>query len=319
MPREAALDCQVHWQPAPASLNGRRAGAGVETMSSRLTIRTMAPAGASQDLLARLLSSILRARFGCDAAVENAPGQDGQVAARLTRSEPADGRHLLLTGSATLTFYPALGGAGYEESDFEPLLGVGRYNFVVVTASTQPWKTLNEVFDAVRGAGRTLRYAGSGQTDFLLVRAMAAAVGLGVEFLQLNGPALLEAVLGGEADIGLGTGTHQLLLEEGRLRVVARLHPRDQPGAGTPDPHDFGVDAALNMFVLISTPKGAPAAAKTQLIARLAEAAETPETRELLVRRLAMLPDVLRGAELTAAIEEQKRDFARLQPAAVVP
>lgn len=297
------MPTQVPTSPA-APLDGDNAA---------VTVRTMAPLGASQDLLLRMFATMLKDRFGTIVVVENKPGRDGVVAAQITRTEAADGRHLLMSGSATLTFYPHVEDVGYVEADFEPLLGVGRYNFVVVTRVDSRWATLHDLFIDARAAGRTIRYAGSGRPDFLLVQTMATRTGAAVEFLQLNGPALLDAVLSGAADIGLGTGTHQTLLDEGRLRITARLHPRANPGNGTPCPMDFGIDATLDTFIVFAAPRDVDPDRKLEIVSMLRQVAEQPETTAFLRERLAMLPIVLAGEELAVALRNQRRDFARLQ------
>jgi tripartite-type tricarboxylate transporter receptor subunit TctC len=279
-----------------------------------LTARTMAPLGASQDLFLRALQPILLERFGMRLVIDNASGQDGIRAARLAKQDPADGRHLLVTSSSTLSFYPLIEGTGFDEADFEPLLGVGRYNFVVITASRQPWADLHAVFDDVRAQGRPVRYAGTGQPDLLLVSAMAKRAGVPIEFLPLNGPALLDAVVSGDADIGLGTGTHQPLLQDGRVRVVAQLHPRAETHAGAaPSPKDFGLGAVLDNFILISAPAGLAPPRKAELVDQLAQAIGTSAITEVLTRRLLMLPGLMQGAEVEAALAAQRRDFALLR------
>ncbi|HYY83871.1 MAG TPA: hypothetical protein VE686_05140, partial [Beijerinckiaceae bacterium] len=127
-----------------------------------------------------------------------------------------------------------------------------------------------------------------------------------------NGPALLEAVTSGEADVGLGTGTHQPLLADGRVRVVAQLHPRAKAGSG-PTPQDFGVVATLDNFILISAPKGVAPDARARLVARLAEAVAAAPIETLLTERLLMEPGLLQGEELAAAMAAQKQAFATLR------
>jgi tripartite-type tricarboxylate transporter receptor subunit TctC len=46
-----------------------------------LTVRTMAPPGASQDLFLRVLQPVLEQRFGRRMLVDNLPGDDGVRAA----------------------------------------------------------------------------------------------------------------------------------------------------------------------------------------------------------------------------------------------
>jgi len=277
-----------------------------------LTARTMAPLGASQDLFLRALQPILAERFGVALEIDNASGQDGVVAARRVKADPPDGRHVLVTTPATLTFYPERGDAGFEATDFDPLLGVGRYNFVVITGAGQPWADLHGALAHVRAQGRPLRHAGTGQPDLLMVSAMARSAGVEVELLARNGPALLEAVTSGEADVGLGTGTHQPLLADGRVRVVAQLHPRAKAGGG-PTPQDFGVGATLDNFILISAPKGVAPDTRARLVARLAEAAAAAPIQTLLTERLLMEPGLLQGEELAAAMAAQKQAFATLR------
>jgi tripartite-type tricarboxylate transporter receptor subunit TctC len=277
-----------------------------------ITARTMAPLGASQDLFLRALQPVLAERFGLGLTVDNASGQDGIVAARRVRADPPDGRHLLVTTPATLTFYPQTGDAGFEPGDFDPLLGVGRYNFVLITAARQPWADLHGALAQVRREGRPLRHAGTGQPDLLMVAAMARSAGVDVELLPRNGPALLEAVTSGEADVGLGTGTHQPLLADGRVRVVAQLHPRAQAGGG-PTPREFGVDATLDNFILISAPKGLAPEVRARLVAQLAEAVAAPAIETLLTQRLLMVPGLLEGDDLVRAMAAQTRTFAALR------
>ena len=284
------------------------------TSEHELIVRTMAPVGASQDLFLRILQPVFAERFGTQLVVQNVPGGDGVLAAQAARVDPPDGRHLLVTSASTMSFYPAAGGAGFEETDFDTLLGIGRYSFVLITAATQPWSDLGEAFDAIREQGRRLRYAGTGQPDTLLVRAMARRSGVSVEHLALNGPALLEAVLAGEADIGLGTGTHQPLLADGRVREVAQLHPRARTGAGAPPtPRSFGVDATLDNFILVSAPRGIAASARARLIEQWTEAVATPQAQAMVTERLLMAPGLLQGVELSAILATQRDAFAQLR------
>jgi tripartite-type tricarboxylate transporter receptor subunit TctC len=284
-------------------------------MDRELIARTMAPPGASQDLFLRALEPIFTERFaGTRLVVANAPGEDGVVAARRAKTDPPDGCHILVTSATTMSFYPAAGGAGFEVDDFELLLGIGQYSFVLITAGDQPWSDLHEVFDRVRAQGRALRHAGTGQPDFLLVAAMGRRAGLDVEFTQLNGPALIDAVVSKAADIGLGTGTHQPLLAEGRVRVVAQLHPRADRGPGAaPTPKNFGVDATLDNFILVSAPKGLNPADGDRLVRQFTEAVGTPDIATLLAKRLLMAPGLLQGAELRATIAAQSEVFGALR------
>jgi tripartite-type tricarboxylate transporter receptor subunit TctC len=279
-----------------------------------MVMRTMAPPGASQDLLLRALQPIYEARFGAPIDVVNSPGRDGVAAALLALADAADGRHLLVTTGSTLTYYPDNGPVGFTLDDFEPLLGVGRYNFVFITGADRPWPDMRALLDRVRRDGRALRYVGSGEPDSGLAAAIAKHAGVAIEIAYKNGPALLDAVLSGEADLGLGTGTHQALLAAGRLRVLVQLHPRADRGTGAaPMPRDLGIDAVLDNFILISTRRGMPAGRRDRLIDRLSEALAESAITTLLAQRLLMSPALLRGAELADALATQRQSFETLR------
>src|SRR5215203_4689323 len=96
-----------------------------EALDREITARTMAPRGASQDLFLRALQPVFAARFRTRIIVDNVPGGDGLRAAQAAKNDPPDGRHLLVTSASTMSFYPAAGGAGFKEADFDMLLGVG--------------------------------------------------------------------------------------------------------------------------------------------------------------------------------------------------
>src|SRR5690606_34776272 len=59
------------------------------------------PAGATSDLLSRLLAEHLRASLGRPVIVENKPGAGGQIANEVVKGAAPDGATLLMTPVAT--------------------------------------------------------------------------------------------------------------------------------------------------------------------------------------------------------------------------
>ncbi|MGH7002531.1 MAG: tripartite tricarboxylate transporter substrate-binding protein [Alphaproteobacteria bacterium] len=280
-----------------------------------ITVRTMAPKGATQDLLLLHMREIMAAE-GADLIVVNSSGRDGIDAAALALRDPPDGRHFLMTSAYAVNYYPAFSDVGYRREDFAPVLGVGAYNFVHVTAAANPWCDLGEVLRAVRAEGRALRFAGVGEVDLLLMKALAARAGVGVEFKQTGGPPLLAAVLAREVDVGLGTGTHQPLLKEGKVRVMTQLHPRAVRGNGAPPtPRDLGVDVVQENFAMLSIRRDADPAAAAESLAELARVLRAPSAEALIADRLLMVPGLLEGAALDAALAAQREVFVKLRAA----
>jgi tripartite-type tricarboxylate transporter receptor subunit TctC len=153
-----------------------------------------------------------------------------------------------------------------------------------------------------------------GEVDFLMMKALAKTAGVAVEFKQTGGPALLAAVVAREADIGVGTGTHEPLLREGKVRVVAQLHARARRRPGElPTPGDFGLDLVQENFALLSTRRDADAKNQAESLAQVFAALREPDTSALIAERLLMVPGLLEGSALAAALAQQRDFFTRLR------
>lgn len=283
-----------------------------------ITIRTMAPVGATQDQLLQRMRAIMAAE-GSTLAVVNSPGRDGIEAAKLALRDPADGRHFLMSSAYSVNYYPAYGDVGYRREDFAPVLGVGAYNFVHVTAAENPWRDLGAALAAIKAEGRALRFAGVGEVDLLVMQALAKPHGVAVEFKQTGGPPLLAAVLAREVDVGVGTGTHEPLLRQGKVRVLAQLHPRATRGNGAaPTPRDLGVDVVQDNFAMLWARRDADSDAIDVSVRRLVAVLNRPEIETMIRDGLLMVPGLLRGAALEKALAAQRDSFAALRRAAGV-
>lgn len=272
----------------------------------------MAPPGATQDLLLVAMVPVMRELAGIDLAIDNANGEDGVRAARLVAADPADGAHLGMTHGFTLSWYPQVGDVGFAPDALEPLVGIGGYNWVLIAAAGGP-ATIDAALDRCLAEGRPLRYVGVGEVDRMMVSAIARRRGVAVEFTGANGPALLERLTSGLADVGMGTGTHQPLLANGTVRELVRLHPRDVGTPGIPNLPALGIDVHVDNFVVIFAPRGLPAATKAELVEKLRRTAADPRVAGLVTGRLMMSPGFVAGAELAAALDAQRQGLARLR------
>ena len=72
--------------------------------------------GGPLDLVSRLVSEKLGARFGQSFVVENKPGANGAIGVQSVLASPPDGYTLLLHGSAGVTIYQAV----MKQPAFEP-------------------------------------------------------------------------------------------------------------------------------------------------------------------------------------------------------
>lgn len=283
-----------------------------------ITIRTMAPLGATQDQLLQRMRAIM-AGEGSTLNVINSPGRDGIEAAKLSLRDPADGRHFLMSSAYSVNYYPAYGDVGYRREDFAPVLSVGAYNFVHVTAAENPWRDIGEALTAIKAEGRPIRFAGVGEVDLLVMQALAAKYGVQVQFKQTGGPPMLAAALSREVDVAVGTGTHEPLLREGKVRVLTQLHPRATRGAGAaPIPRDLGVDVVQDNFAMLWTRRDADSSAIEASLKRLIAVIDRPEISTFIRDGLLMVPGLMRGAALEKALSAQRESFKSLRAAAGV-
>ena len=283
-----------------------------------ITIRTMAPLGATQDQLLQRMRAIM-AGEGSTLNVINSPGRDGIEAAKLSLRDPADGRHFLMSSAYSVNYYPAYGDVGYRREDFAPVLSVGAYNFVHVTAAENPWRDLGEALTAIKAEGRPIRFAGVGEVDLLAMQALAAKFGVQVQFKQTGGPPMLAAALSREVDVAVGTGTHEPLLREGKVRVLTQLHPRATRGPGAPPmPRDLGVDVVQDNFAMLWTRRDADSSAVEASLKRLVAVIDRPEISTFIRDGLLMVPGLMRGAVLEKALAAQRESFKSLRVAAGV-
>lgn len=281
--------------------------------SETLVIRTMAPRGATQDLLLVEMVPIL-ARQGLRLEIDNAAGDDGIRAARLVARDPADGRHLVMTHTHSINYYPRVREVGYTAADFDPLVGVGGYNWVVLGRTDDTPSSLEGVLARCRAEGRALRHVGVGEVDALMVSAIARKHGVAVDFTGANGPALLETLTSGRADVATGTGTHQPLLAAGTVRVLALLHPRLETGSGAPPGLPaLGLDVLIDNFILVCAPRGLADDVRGRVVNALRACFETPEIQTFVRDRLLMAPGLLVQPELDTALERQSLSLEKLR------
>ncbi len=125
-------------------------------------IVALVPFGADSgtDTGARILAKDLGELLNATVVVDNKPGANGAIAAKLTARTKPDGRTLLM-GSATVNavnfaFFP--GKLGDEPASFEPVAGLGMGPVSLYGAHHWPWRTLAD-FLAVAAARRHAPHA----------------------------------------------------------------------------------------------------------------------------------------------------------------
>ena len=240
-----------------------------------ITIYVGADPGGSTDLIARALAEPASDDLGVPVTVENKPGANGTLAARELSAAPPNG-HTLMIFNGSLAYITPLAVSAEEAvdvNDYEIITGVSQDDYVLVTAPSSGFRTVQDLVNA----GRPITYGTTGvgtgsQLSQALLFSQAGVQASAVPFD--GGSPTLTAVLGGQVDVGsiqLGEAVEQI--EAGTLTPIvtfARERPSYLPD--TPTAVEAGYDVPVQQSRAVAAPKGTPPAVLDRLRAAFQKA-----------------------------------------------
>lgn len=188
------------------------------------------PAGASTDILARILTDKLAALLGQSVVVINKTGGGGAIGIKAVKDAPADG-HTVMVAPPPLVLIPiARKDIGFTLSDFVPINLAGSSPYVMVVKKEAPWKTVEDVVrEAKKNPGKliwAIPLTGSaGHFTYELFKMVTATE---ITNVPMGGETpVATAILGGHADMTfISVGTVNSHLQAGTLRALAVTHPK---------------------------------------------------------------------------------------------
>lgn len=265
------------------------------------------PAGASNDIFARIIGRQLTESMGRPVIIDNRPGASGLLAADIVAKAAPDGYTIMIHSASLTTSVAIQPKVPFDPfKDFAPLTQLAVAPLLMVVNANSPAKTMQELVALARNKPGSLNYGSSG---------IGSVLHLGTEVL--NRMARIETVHvafkgGAPAVVALVGGQIQMLLtpvpdvnpqiKAGRLRALAVSAARrtsfmpDVPTFAESGLPDFAVTQWFGLFATGGTP---PA-----VVQRLnQEVGKTLQSQELLDR----FADA--GAERVASTPEA---FARL-------
>ena len=185
------------------------------------------PAGATSDILTRLVADHMRQSLGHPVIVENKTGAGGRIANETVKSATPDGTTLLMTPVASMAIFPhSFGNLRYDPfKDFEPLTHLSNFQLALGVAANIPATTLAEYVALVKKDSKNGFYASAaaGSIPHFLGVMFARTAGVELTHVAYRGTApVLQALAGGEiaaattlaADIGT-------LVRGGKARLLA--------------------------------------------------------------------------------------------------
>ena len=246
-------------------------------------------AGASPDVMARLIAERLTNELKQAVIVENKPGGGNVIGAQAVARAAPDGYTFFFATSAALVTNPFMMKAlPYDPvRDFVPVALITRSHQLIVVNPELPAKTLAELIALDKQTPGKLSIAVDGQRNLAGVIGQALNKRAGTKFVAVPYPNInsgLQDTIAGRVEVGVfSVSTAEALVRDGRLRAIAgasRDRIQTLPDVATVAETLPGFDF-LGWFMVM-----APAGTPPEIIARMNTALEAA-TRDERVRALA--------------------------------
>ncbi|WP_427184798.1 Bug family tripartite tricarboxylate transporter substrate binding protein [Bordetella bronchialis] len=240
------------------------------------------PAGGVVDVVARMVGQKMAGALGASIVVENKPGAGGTIGAAYVSKAAPDGYTLLLGGSATQVFGPALyKNLPYDaRTAFAPVGQISSGPLVLVVGSTVKANTVPELVSYLKGQQDKAFYGSNGNGTFpqLAAELFKQANGLSTAHIPYNGgPAAMTALVAGDIAFSINhIPVVQGLVKGGKIRALATTGAKrsvafpDLPTMQEAGMPGFEAGAWWGLFA----PAGTPASAVDKLNMALKAALE---------------------------------------------
>ena len=253
-----------------------------------ITLIVSQAAGASPDVMARLIADRLTAQLKLGVIVENKPGGGNVVGTMAAARSAPDGNTFFFATSAALVNNPFLmKSLAYDPvKDFVPVALVTRSSQVFVVHPDVPAKTLPELIALDKKDPGKFSVAVDSPRNLAGVTAQAFNLRAGTKLVLVPYPNINSGVqdtLAGRVQVGVfSVSIVEALVRDGKLRAIASVADKrlsvlpDLPTAAETIP---GFD--MSGWFMVMAPAGTPAAIVGEMNKALNEAGKDAKVREM--------------------------------------
>ncbi|MBL8287835.1 MAG: tripartite tricarboxylate transporter substrate binding protein [Rubrivivax sp.] len=202
--------------------------------SKPLRVIAAGPAGATADLIARLVAEPLAKELGQTAIVEPKPGAAGAIAVGDLVQSPHDGHTLLVGVNSLVSEIPHIVKLRIDmRKELKPVAELARGGLVLVANPSFPAANLAELIAYVKAHPGKVNVASysAGTLSHVLGLLLNQAAGIDLTHVGYKGstPALTD-VMGGHVPLMFdGIGTSLPLIKSGKIKAFAVSLPRRSP------------------------------------------------------------------------------------------
>ena len=247
------------------------------------------PAGASSDIVGRIICDKVAAQIGEQVLADNRPGAGGNLGIALTAKSPPDG-YTMVIATASIAVSPSIYlKLGYDPvKDLAPIARLTSIPNVMIVHPSVPAKTLREFINIARASPGKINFGsgGAGTTNHLANELLKHLEKIDIVHVPYKG--VTQAVYGmltGEVDeVIMPVSTALVHIRAGKVRALAVL--TDQRIPSLPNV-PTGIEAGVRGFTMplwygMFAPAGTPPEVVSRLSRELIKALQSPDVREKL-------------------------------------
>lgn len=249
-------------------------------------------AGGGVDAAARLVAQSLSEAMGQSVIVDARPGGNTVIGASSVARAAPDGYTLLITGGSTMTLLPLTQPklAFNPLEDFAPVGLVSRLPFFLTVSSTQPYKSVKELFADPKMKDGSLVYASNGVGSMAHVGTEMLVQSAGAKMIHVpyNGftPAISDLVTGRALMVMADLAPLSGQIKSGTLRPLAVASQKRSPFLPeVPTLAEAGFPGTeYEVWLALYAPAKTPPEVLSRLSRELEKALASPATREAFAK-----------------------------------
>jgi tripartite-type tricarboxylate transporter receptor subunit TctC len=244
-------------------------------------------AGATTDLVARLLAPKLSQSLGQQVIVENRPGAAGNVGAQLVRRAAPDGYTVLVTSVAFAVNATLYSAPGYAVEEFVPvILGPSTPNIITVNPAL-PAKNLQELVALARKERLSYASSGVGTTTHLSMERLKSIARIDIDHVPYQPAQAVGAAVAGHTHISSTSMPPAVNHVRGnRVRPLAVTSARRSPALPqVPTVNEQGFSGFDDLtWTAVLAPAGTPQDIVNHLNSEINAALSLPDVQQRLAK-----------------------------------
>lgn len=284
-----------------------------------------AAAGSGFDILTRALAQRLSEALGQQLVVDNRPGANGNIGAKMVAKSAPDGYTLLAGYTSTLAVGPSVyTQLGYDPvKDLTPIARFAVLPYVLLVNPSVPATNIKELIALAKARPGQLNYAsaGSGGLPHLCGELLKTVAAIDIVHVPYKGSSLaVTDLVGGHVQIYCtGIATVLSLIKAGKLRAMATTGLNRSPLLPeVPTANELGLaELRIDSWVGVLAPAKTPEPIIRHLYDEIAGIIKTPDMRNFILSHGAE-PALMDPAQFDASLKAEIAKWAKVVKAANV-